>query len=167
MYNIYKKTQGDIKMRKSKLFKIFTIVMSLIIVAISSLFVKAGNTRWTTWVFEVGSHGEQKLISTAGRDKDDSSSVYINCDKVVEGIGAKGSSFQATAYGSNDMRIHFVNCVYNGNSSRTYSVSKGSVYYMINYIYEANYRFANIWCSAPYSENVTFSGVWSPDSSVY
>ena len=155
-------------MSKNKLFKVITVVMSLlIIVAISPLFAEAGNTKETSWTFQVGAYGTNKLICSNGRDKNDSSSVYINCNSYTAGTGAKGSSFQATAYGSNDSKTHFVNCEYNGNSSKTYSVSKGSVYYMINYIYEAKCQFANVWCAAPYNANSTYSGVWSPDSSVY
>lgn len=152
-------------MRKNNILKVSVIVMLMTaLVSMSSLFVVAGNYKDTPWTFEIGPHGKIGYITQYGREKQDDTGVYIKCDGYTASYGSMGTSFQATAYGSNNPNNGFFNCTYNGNSSRTYNVQKGSVYKMVNYINEAKYKYANIWCYAAYNANVTFSGVWSPDS---
>ena len=152
-------------MNKKKFLKILTIIMAaMAIVAMSPVFVKANNHQDENWLFEVGSYGKSGLIVETGRNKTDSSSAYIYCINRYDYAGAKGTSFEATAYGSNSPKSGYFNCSYNGKSSKTYNVYSGSKYYMINYIYEAGYGYANIWYNAAYDANVMFRGVWSPDS---
>lgn len=152
-------------MRKNNILKISVIVMLMTaLVSMSSLFAVASNYKDETWTFAIGAYGKTGYIAQYGREKQDDTGVYIKCDGYTAATGANGTSFQATAYGSNNPNNGFFNCTYNGNSSRTYSIQNGSVYRMINYINEAKYKYANIWCYAPYNANVTFTGVWSPDS---
>lgn len=152
-------------MNKTKILKIVTIVMAVVaIVAMSPFFAKANNHDDEPWSFTVGSYGNAGLIVEEGREKTDTSSAYIKCTGYYTYAGARGNSFQATAYGSNSEKSGYFNCSYNGNTSKTYNVQNGSVFYMINYIKEAGYNYANIWYNAAYDANVMFRGVWSPDS---
>lgn len=150
---------------KNRIIKLAVIVMSaVVLVAMSPLFAEANNHADTEWSFTVGSYGNDGLIVKTGREKTDATSVYIKCTNYNENIGSKGNSFTATAYGSNSATSGFFNCTYNGKSSKSYNLSYGSEYKMINYIYEAGYGYANIRYNAAYCANLMFGGVWSPDS---
>ena len=157
--------EEEMNINKNKIIKLMVILMSAVaLVAMSPLFVKANNYTDDPWSFTVGEYGNSGFLAQRGRNKMDSSCSYIKCDNSYGYQGTKGTSFQATAYGSNSDIGGFINCTYNGHSSTTYTVTSGSEYNMINYIYEAGYSYANIYYNASYNRNITFVGVWSPDS---
>lgn len=150
---------------KNRIIKFAVIVVSAVaLVAMSPLFVKANNCQDTPWEFTVGEYGNEGLIVDEGRVKMDATSSYIKCENWYLYHGTSATSFQATAYGSNSIISGFINCTYNGKSSKTYTITKDSEYRMINYIYEAGYRYGNIHYNASYNRGVKFMGVWSPDS---
>ncbi len=150
---------------KNRVIKFAVIVVSVVaLVAMSPLFAKANNYEDTSWSFTVGEYGNTGLIVKEGRRKEDASSSYIKCNNYYGLQYSKGTSFQATAYGSNSEIGGFINCVYNGKSSTTYTVTSGSEYRMTNYIKEAGYSYGNIYYNASFNRNIIFVGVWSPDS---
>ncbi|MFG6325289.1 MAG: hypothetical protein K1W00_00410 [Lachnospiraceae bacterium] len=150
---------------KNRVIKFVVILMSAVaLVAMSPLFARANNYKDDPWSFTVGEYGNTGLIVKEGRDKMDASSSYIKCNNYYGLQDSKGTSFQATAYGSNSKISGFINCVYNGKSSIAYTVTGGSEYRMVNYIYEAGYSYGNIYYNASFNRNITFVGVWSPDS---
>lgn len=150
---------------KKNIIKIAAIVfLAAVIIVMNSSFAEANNHQDEPWSFETGLYGGTGLIVESGRNKTDTSSVYIYCNERIDFSGAKGSSFSATAYGSNTAKTGYINCVYNGKSSKTYFIQKGTTQFMINYIREAGYGYANIHYDAIYNANTKFSGVWSPDS---
>lgn len=150
---------------KNSIIKLMIIFMSAVaLVAMSPLFVKANNYQVTSWSFTVGEYGNAGFIVDQGREKMDASSSYINCNNYYGSTNSKGTSFQATAYGSNSRITGFINCTYNGKSSTTYTVTRGTEYKMINYIREAGYSYANIYYNASQNKDIIFVGVWSPDS---
>ena len=148
------------KLGKTGIVKIFTIALLVIaIIVMENSFAQANNCQNEPWSFETGSSGGTGFIVSTGRNKTDTTSVYIKCN-----AGNADKSFIATAYGSKTSIGGYINCVYNGKSSKAYSVKKGSEIYMINYIKEAEYNYANVYYDARYTPKTIFSGVWSPDS---
>lgn len=150
---------------KKYIIKISAIVLlAAVIIVMNSPFAEANNHQDEPWSFHVGPYGGTGLIVESGRNKTDTSSVYIYCNERNVGTGGAGNSFAATAYGSNTAKRGYINCVYNGKSSKTYNIQKGTVQLMVNYIREAGYGYANVHYDAKYDANVEFAGLWSPDS---
>lgn len=150
---------------KKNIIKIAAIILLAVVMAVmNSPFAEANNYQDEPWSFEVGRSGDTGLIVESGRNKTDTSSVYIYCKNRTVYNGGSGTGFHATAYGSNTAKRGYVNCVYNGKSSTTYFIQEGTVQLMINYIREAGYGYANVYYDAKYCSNLMFSGVWSPDS---
>jgi hypothetical protein len=86
----------------------------------------------------------------------------------VTTTGASGSgAYYGVVHGSKTKTGKYSNmATTNGRCSSTYTFKKGTVYYMSNYVNECGGKYANIWCT-PYgsgSGNLTFTGLWSPDS---
>lgn len=53
---------------------------------------------------------------------------------------------------------------YNASGGHIYTFDTGTVYKMINYVYENHYKYAAIYAKRVYSYNYAANGLWSPDS---
>ena len=53
---------------------------------------------------------------------------------------------------------------YDVSKGHHYTFDSGTVYKMINYVYENNFKYAVIHAKRVYSYNYAANGLWSPDS---
>ncbi len=91
--------------------------------------------------------------STELREKQDDSSAYMKCEKTV---------FPYTAYVVASQSVY--DEYYNASGGHIYTFDTGTVYKMINYVYENHYKYAAIYAKRVYSYNYAANGLWSPDS---
>lgn len=93
---------------------------------------------------------------TEARGKTDKSSCYMKCTGL-----AANASYTAYVFGSNDPNLKFVEDVSEGYH---YLFKKGTKYFLRNWVYEKNYKFASIFANQNGFYPAKASGMWSPDS---
>jgi hypothetical protein len=123
----------------------------------------------TAFSYSTGTSANISAFASGARKKLDATSAYMNCKSctvTTTGVSSNGA-YKGTVYGAKTKTGTYSNMTTSsGKSSITYTFSKGSVNWMINYVNECGGTYAKIWCK-PYgsgSGNLTFTGVWSPDS---
>lgn len=128
------------------------IVMTTILMMCYVIPVMASNYSDTTYNFyfktEAGGTSFTEL-----REKQDDTSAYMKC---------YATTYSYTGYvvaGQNKY-----GCFYDASGGHRYTFNSGTVYKMINYVYENGYPLAAIYAERNYSYNYSASGVWSPDS---
>ena len=131
----------------SKVIISLTILMMLYTVPVS-----ASNYKDTVFdfYFKTAAGGD---TTTELREKQDDSSAYMKCEKTVFPYTA----FVIAAQGVYDE-------YYNASGGHQYTFDTGTVYKMINYVYENHYKYAAIYAKRVYSYNYAANGLWSPDS---
>ena len=131
----------------SKLIMLLTILMMF-----TTFPVVASNYKDTTYTyyFRTDQNGSD---FTERREKQDDTSAYMKCEK---------TSFPYTAFvvGANGLFDKSRDL----SGGHQYTFDTGTVYKMINYVYENNYKYAAIYAKRIYAYNYTASGLWSPDS---
>lgn len=158
-----KNDKGDITM---KLQKMIATVGAVAVMAGSFgiIGVMASNYADTSYTFSFATGGNV-YATKLGREKQDSTSSYMKCNSYVHtASNGSGSTYYGTVHGGMSASGSYTNPVYNGNSSKRYSFTSGTTRYMTNYVHEASYTYANIYCESGYTNHTSFSGVWSPDS---
>ena len=136
-----------IKKHISKAIILLTILMMFYTVPVS-----ASNYKDTVFefYFKTAAGG---TTSTELREKQDDSSAYMKCEKTV---------FPYTAYVVASQSVY--DEYYNASDGHIYTFDTGTVYKMINYVYENHYKYAAIYAKRVYSYNYAANGLWSPDS---
>ncbi|MCI8717485.1 MAG: hypothetical protein K1W19_17395 [Lachnospiraceae bacterium] len=136
-----------IKKHISKAIILLTILMMFYTVPVS-----ASNYKDTVFefYFKTAAGG---TTSTELREKQDDSSAYMKCEKTV---------FPYTAYVVASQSVY--DEYYNASGGHIYTFDTGTVYKMINYVYENHYKYAAIYAKRVYSYNYAANGLWSPDS---
>jgi hypothetical protein len=129
----------------------------------------ANNHEDKEYSYSTGTAANVSGYASGARKKEDASSSYMYCKTcTVTTTGASGSgAYYGVVHGSKTKTGKYSNmATTNGRCSSTYTFKKGTVYFMSNYVNECGGTYAKIWCT-PYgsgSGNLTFTGVWSPDS---
>ncbi len=141
------KMKIKIKKHISKAIILLTILMMFYTVPVS-----ASNYKDTVFefYFKTAAGG---TTSTELREKQDDSSAYMKCEKTV---------FPYTAYVVASQSVY--DEYYNASGGHIYTFDTGTVYKMINYVYENHYKYAAIYAKRVYSYNYAANGLWSPDS---
>ncbi|MEY8328858.1 hypothetical protein AALB81_05915 [Lachnospiraceae bacterium 48-33] len=141
------KIKIKIKKHISKAIILLTILMMFYTVPVS-----ASNYKDTVFefYFKTAAGG---TTSTELREKQDDSSAYMKCEKTV---------FPYTAYVVASQSVY--DEYYNASGGHIYTFDTGTVYKMINYVYENHYKYAAIYAKRVYSYNYAANGLWSPDS---
>lgn len=127
----------------------------------------ANNHEDDPWVFNVSAQGGKAYVSPANRNKLDNTSSYMKCDTFTQiYIGGSGDTYVGTVHGSKGIKLSdgLSDVYYGSRHSTSYTFKQGTVKYMTNFLYEAGYEYANIYCDAKYTTYAKFTGVWSPDS---
>ena len=91
--------------------------------------------------------------TTELREKQDDSSAYMKCEKTV-------FPYTALVLGTQSVYDEY----YDVSKGHHYTFDSGTVYKMINYVYENNFKYAVIHAKRVYSYNYAANGLWSPDS---
>ena len=138
-----------VKIKKyiSKVIILLTILMMFYTVPVS-----ASNYKDTVFefYFKTALGGS---TTTDLREKQDDSSVYMKCEKTV-------FPYTALVLGTQSVYDEY----YNASGGHIYTFDTGTVYKMINYVYENHYKYAAIYAKRVYSYNYAANGLWSPDS---
>ena len=136
-----------IKKHISKAIILLTILMMFYTVPVS-----ASNYKDTVFefYFKTAAGG---TTSTELREKQDDSSAYMKCEKTTFPYIAKVAGTQSV-----------FDYYYDVSDGHQYTFDSGTVYKMINYVYENNYKYAVIYAKRVYSYNYAANGLWSPDS---
>lgn len=149
IFSINKERKMKMKIKKhiSKAIILLTILMIFYTVPVS-----ASNYKDTVFefYFKTAAGG---TTSTELREKQDDSSAYMKCEKTV---------FPYTAYVVASQSVY--DEYYNASGGHIYTFDTGTVYKMINYVYENHYKYAAIYAKRVYSYNYAANGLWSPDS---
>lgn len=87
------------------------------------------------------------------REKQDDSSMYMKCNSTTY-------PYTAFAVGARSE----VGARYAMDGGHEYTFYSGTVYKMINYVYENGYPYGGIKAQRSYSSSYNASGLWSPDS---
>ena len=93
---------------------------------------------------------------TEGRKKTDDSSSYMKCTELRD-----NASYSAYVYGSNETTGNFAEDVSHGYH---YLFKRGTKYYMRNWVYEENLKYAVIYANQSIPFPTFTKGFWSPDS---
>ena len=114
--------------------------------------VSASNYKDTVFdfYFKTAAGGTTK---TELREKQDDSSAYMKCEK---------TTFPYTALVIASQSVD--DYAFDVSDGHTYTFDNGTVYKMINYVYENNFKYAAIAAKRVYSYNYAANGLWSPDS---
>ena len=136
-----------IKKYISKMIILLTVLMMFYTVPAS-----ASNYKDTVFefYFKTAAGG---TTSTELREKQDDSSAYMKCEKTVFPYTA----FVIAAQSVDDE-------YYNASGGHVYTFDTGTVYKMINYVYENHYKYAAIYVKRVYSYNYAANALLSPDS---
>lgn len=147
LINKERKMKMKIKKHISKAIILLTTLMMFYTVPVS-----ASNYKDTVFefYFKTAAGG---TTSTELREKQDDSSAYMKCEKTV---------FPYTAYVVASQSVY--DEYYNASGGHIYTFDTGTVYKMINYVYENHYKYAAIYAKRVYSYNYAANGLWSPDS---
>lgn len=140
----------------------FALVSMMSAVSISA---SAANTKDTTYIVEASRNSGGTPYSTNWRPKSDYSSVYC------ENTSSSGGSLTAWVERTNDTNNKSVYVVdryygswsYNGATKNSKTLSKGTYYYLPNYVKEDGYSYASVGFIMN-KEAVKYSIAWSPDS---
>jgi len=87
------------------------------------------------------------------REKQDDSSMYMKCNSTTY-------PYTAFAVGARSE----VGARYAMDGGHEYTFYSGTVYKMINYVYENGYPYGGIKAQKSYSSSYNANGLWSPDS---
>ena len=87
------------------------------------------------------------------REKQDDSSMYMKCNSTTY-------PYTAFAVGARSE----VGARYAMDGGHEYTFYSGTVYKMINYVYENGYPYGGIKAVSSYSSSYNANGLWSPDS---
>lgn len=128
------------------------IILLTILMMYYTICVSASNYKDTIFefYFKTATGGD---VTTEPREKQDDSSAYMKCEKTVFPYTAKVLGMN----GLFEMR-------YDMSGGHEYTFDNGTVYKMINYVYENNLKYAAIYAKRVYSYNYSANGLWSPDS---
>lgn len=128
------------------------IILVTILMVFYTVPVSASNYKDTIFdfYFKTAAGG---TTSTELREKQDDSSAYMKCEKTSHPYTA----FVVAAQSVFDE-------YYDASGEHKYTFDTGTVYKMINYVYEHNYKYAAIYAKRIYSYNYAANGLWSPDS---
>ncbi|MCI8718015.1 MAG: hypothetical protein HFH65_09495 [Lachnospiraceae bacterium] len=136
-----------IKKHISKVIILVTLLMMFYTVPVS-----ASNYKDTVFdfYFKTAAGG---TTTTELREKQDDSSAYMKCEKTV-------FPYTALVLGTQSVYDEY----YDVSKGHHYTFDSGTVYKMINYVYENNFKYAVIHAKRVYSYNYAANGLWSPDS---
>ncbi len=136
-----------IKKHISKVIILLTVFMMFYTVPVS-----ASNYKDTVFdfYFKTAAGGS---TTTELREKQDDSSAYMKCEKTV---------FPYTAFVLGTQSVY--DEYYDVSDGHHYTFDSGTVYKMINYVYENDFKYAVIHAKRVYSYNYAANGLWSPDS---
>lgn len=136
--------------RKNLISKIIILATAFMISC--SIPAAASNYKDTTfdYYFRTSAWGSS---TTEFREKLDDSSAYMKCDSTTYPYIAQVVAAQG-----------FFDLHYDASGGHKYTFNSGTVYKMINYVYENNYKYAAIYAQRLYSYDYFASGLWSPDS---
>ncbi len=136
-----------IKKHISKVIILLTVLMMFYTVPVS-----ASNYKDTVFdfYFKTAAGGS---TTTELREKQDDSSAYMKCEKTV---------FPYTAFVLGTQSVY--DEYYDVSDGHHYTFDSGTVYKMINYVYENDFKYAVIHAKRVYSYNYAANGLWSPDS---
>ena len=91
--------------------------------------------------------------TTELREKQDDTSMYMKCNSTTY-------PYTAFAVGAHSD----VGTRYAMDGGHEYTFYSGTVYKMINYVYENGYEYGGIKAGRSYSSSYNANGLWSPDS---
>lgn len=136
---------------KSK--KYVSRVIVLITVLVMCYLIPAEASNYTDTVFDFYFKSATGLCDTELREKQDDTSVYMKCNSTTYPYTA----FAVGAYSVGTTR-------YDLSGGHNYTFYSGTVYKMINYVYENNVPYAAIRAERSYATSYYATGLWSPDS---
>jgi len=141
-----------VKEMKIKKYISKVIILLTVLMMGYTLSVSASNYKDTVFefYFKTATGGD---TTTEPREKQDDSSAYMKCE-------AATFAYTAQVTGMNSLfDLH-----YDMSGGHKYTFDTGTVYKMINYVYEYGYKYASIYAKRVYSYNYSANGLWSPDS---
>lgn len=156
----------QIKMSNRKMAKIvMAVVVSVMTVCLffNEKVASANNYTDSAYQFYFNAGQTSTYVSSRGREKMDTSKVYIMCNYAYEPYIEGEFKFTAQAHGSNSLSSGFYACTYNGKTTPSYVIKKGATQYMTNFVKEAEKKYANIYVKKN-GVAATFKGNWSPDN---
>jgi len=146
---MHKERRMKVKIKKyiSKVIVLLTILMIFYTIPVS-----ASNYKDTVFdfYFKTAAGGD---TTTELREKQDDSSVYMKCEKTT-------FPYTALVLAAQSVDDYY----FDASGGHKYTFDTGTVYKMINYVYEHNYKYALIYAQRVYSYNYAANGLWSPDS---
>ena len=130
-----------------------TLAAGLVVGSLSlAVPAMANNYQDTNFAFSFNN----KMQYTAPRLKQDTSKLYMKCDK----ISVKGATYTAHAIGTNKTSEIGSDC----SRGNAYVFKQGTKTYLTSWVHENGYKYARIGASPNYAYKFTASGVWSPDN---
>lgn len=135
-------------MKKKLLSK---IIIGFTILSLTTIPVVASNYHDTAFDFYFKSI--QGTSVTELREKQDDSSMYMKCNSTTY-------PYTAFAVGARSE----VGARYAMDGGHEYTFYSGTVYKMINYVYENGLPYGGIKAVRSYSSSYNANGLWSPDS---
>jgi len=151
MIRIIKHKERRVKMKIKKYISKFIVLLTISMI-FYTVPVSASNYQDTVFEFYFKT-ALKGSTTTELREKQDDSSAYMKCEKTT-------FLYTALVLASQSVYDEY----YNASGGHIYTFDTGTVYKMINYVYENNYKYAAIYAKRVYSYNYSANGVWSPDS---
>lgn len=149
--------------KKNKMLMVVVVSVMMVCLFFNGKVASANNYTDSEYQFYFNAGQTSTYVSSTGRQKMDTSKVYIMCNYAYEPYIEGELKFTARAHGSNSATSGFYACTYNGKSTPTYVIKKGVTQYMTNFVKEANKTYANIYVKKN-GVAATFKGKWSPDN---
>lgn len=146
-------------MKKIKLIASFALVATMLVPTAAL----ANNHADTLFDFSYY-HSGAKLTDV--RLKKDNSYSYMRCtSSKSSGRNDNSLYYYGTVYGAKKSTDTYVNPVYKNKKSTRLRFKAGTYHYMENYLYEKwGLSCARIYMESGNGTDVTFTGLWSPDS---
>ena len=143
--------------------KIFAIMLSVMILASSSILpVFAANTT-DTYITNLSISGGGEKVYSGSRAKEDDSAMYIyiySSTYYTTRVKALGTN-STTATSSNSYNC---TCTASGTRVSYVSCNRGTDYSVHSFVYEDGYDYATFSFMNPYTGTQVLSAEWSPDS---
>lgn len=133
--------------------KVVCSLFALVTVATAGMITAGAAGNIEDKEFSLDINHLQSTDYTELRNKQDSTSVYMNVDSKVGAIITRVVAFDV------ENTVAYVDC----SGGHIYPANLG-VTYMINYVYENGYSLAAIRGDQSSTSNAGVTGVWSPDS---
>lgn len=136
-------------MKKSKISKLIIGLTAFSV--LSTIPAVASNYHDTAFSFYFPS--TEGTSVTELREKQDDTSMYMKCNSTTY-------PYTAYAVGASSQ----FGTRYAMDGGHKYTFYSGTVYKMINYVYENGYPYGGIKAQKSYSSSYNANGLWSPDS---